>query len=512
MSAQVNGRFRVSVDGPLRVAETVKLQLHYTPPAGGLRTGGNLWFFFDIRQLDEWVLDFTWPDSIVVRGPVGTTWEAKALVDGGVVRTFDIHAPAPEFLHVVHVKCVAGAVGARESVTLELRTAPDGFLLPRNAIDAFCFWLVEDPAGALTFYHPERDKHHYFLPREAELSLLESHPLTIKEAEPAALQVTAPSHTTGQAAARVVVTDRFGNPVRNAAGEVTLCSSGGETSVALNSFGTAGTLPVQGPVDRVTASYRGIEAVSNPVRVAAEPPPFSLYWGDPHGMLFSQRPFAEHFAWGKDVNALDFAGGQLFSYSISIEETWEKLQDAWQQYDLPGEFVALPSAEFGTTPDGSHRHAFFPEIAGQPPVFCEDRPAAHDPKLHARFHPDTVFCRDYQEFYREMKRRGALMHGHFHTHFYEQEHLAEIFQKQRTDGEIEEEKINQYLMQGVKLGFVSGSDTHDSRPANPYKEPGPLTGVAGLTGVVGGAVGQTVPLRCALQPALLRDQRRAHDR
>ena len=75
------------------------------------------------------------------------------------------------------------------------------------------------------------------------------------------------------------------------------------------------------------------------------------------------------------------------------------------------------------------------------------------------------------------------MHGHFHTHFYVQEHLAEIYQKQRTDGEVEEEKINQYLMQGVKLGFVSGSDTHDSRPANPYKEPGPLAGVAGLTGV-----------------------------
>ncbi len=483
MSWGKSGRFRVSVDGPLQVAETVTLQLHYTPPAGGLQTGGNLWFFFDIRQLDEWVLNFDWPDSIAVRGPVGSVWEAEALVAGGVVRTFDIHAPAPEFLHAVHVTCVAGAVTPAESVTVQLRTAPDGFLLPRNAIDAFRFWLVEDPSGELTFYHPERDKHHYFLPRDAELSLLECHPLAIKEAEPAALQVTTPSHATGQAATRVVVTDRFGNPVRDAQGEVTLRSGSGETSVAFSSFSAVGTVPVRGPVDYVTATYRGITAVSNPVRVAEEPPPFSLFWGDPHGMLFSQRPIVEHFAWGKDVNDLDFAGGQLFSYSISIKETWEKLQDAWQQYDLPGEFVALPSAEFGTTPDGSHRHAFFPEIAGQPPVFCEDRPAAHDPKLQARFHADTVFCNDYQEFYREMKRRGALMHGHFHTHFYVQEHLAEIFQKQRTDGEVEEEKINQYLMQGVKLGFVSGSDTHDSRPANPYKEPGPLTGAAGLTGV-----------------------------
>ena len=214
MFLERSGRFRVSVDGPLRVAETVTLELHYTPPAGGMQTGGNLWFCFDIRQLDEWVLNFDWPDSIAVRGPAGSEWEAEALVDGGVVRTFDIHAPAPEFLHVVHVKCVAGIVGDAESVTVELRTTPDGFLLPRNAIDAFRFWLVEDPVGELTFYHPERDKHHYFLPREAELSLLESNPLAIQEAEPAALQVTAPSHTTGPAATRVVVTDRFGNPVR----------------------------------------------------------------------------------------------------------------------------------------------------------------------------------------------------------------------------------------------------------------------------------------------------------
>ena len=41
MSLGVNGRFRVSVDGPLRVAEAVTLQLHYTPPAGGLQTGGE---------------------------------------------------------------------------------------------------------------------------------------------------------------------------------------------------------------------------------------------------------------------------------------------------------------------------------------------------------------------------------------------------------------------------------------------------------------------------------------
>ena len=482
MSADTSGRFRVSAEGTLQVGETVPLELHYAPPAGGMQAGGNLWIFYDIRQFGDRKHVYDSENGITVSGPEGTSWEAEGLMDGRQVRTFDIHPPAPEFLHAVHVKCASGNVAEGESIAIQLWTAPDGFLLPVNAIDTFYFWLVEDPAGALSLYHPERDKYHYFLPRAAELSVLESNPLTITAAEPAALQVTTPSHSSGEAKTRAVVTDRYGNPVRDAKGEVRLRTAHGETTAALNSFSAEGTVPLTGSVGHVTASYGEIEGASNPVRVDADTSPYTLYWGDPHGMLFNQRPIVEHFAWGKDVNALDFAGGQLFSYSICIEEIWDELQDAWAQYDLPGEFVALPSAEFATGPDGSHRHGFFPAPEGQPPVFCEDRPAANDPKLHARYHPDTVYCHDYLEFYREMKRRGALIHGHFHTHFYVQEHLAEIYQKQQTDGVTEEEKINQFLMRGVKLGIVSGSDTHDNRPANPYKEPGP-SGPAGLTGV-----------------------------
>ena len=53
MSANANGRFQVRVEGPLQVAETVALELHYAPSDGGMQTGGNLWFFYDIRQFGE---------------------------------------------------------------------------------------------------------------------------------------------------------------------------------------------------------------------------------------------------------------------------------------------------------------------------------------------------------------------------------------------------------------------------------------------------------------------------
>ena len=37
-----------------------------------------------------------------------------------------------------------------------------------------------------------------------------------------------------------------------------------------------------------------------------QPYPTNLYWGDPHCMLFNQRPVVDHFAWAKEVAHLDF--------------------------------------------------------------------------------------------------------------------------------------------------------------------------------------------------------------
>ena len=77
MSANANGRFQVRVEGPLQVAETVALELHYAPPPGGMQTGGNLWFFYDIRQFGERRQTYRTADAITVHGPSGTAWQAE---------------------------------------------------------------------------------------------------------------------------------------------------------------------------------------------------------------------------------------------------------------------------------------------------------------------------------------------------------------------------------------------------------------------------------------------------
>ena len=93
-----------------------------------------------------------------------------------------------------------------------------------------------------------------------------------------------------------------------------------------------------------------------------------------------------------------------------------------------------------------------------------------------------MFCEDYRALYDEVHNRGGFVHGHFHTNFYEREVLAEMYQKQEFDLAAEEEKINAFLRTGARVGFVAGSDTHDSRPANPRPEPG-CPRPAGITAV-----------------------------
>jgi hypothetical protein len=101
----------------------------------------------------------------------------------------------------------------------------------------------------------------------------------------------------------------------------------------------------------------------------------------------------------------------------------------------------------------------------------------------ARLYPGTVICGDYRDLYRETHARGGFVHGHFHTKVYEGETLAEICQKQVLDPAVEEAKINRALRAGVRLGIVGGSDTHDSRPANPHTERHADWKPAGLTAV-----------------------------
>ena len=497
-------RLRAITSGPLTVNTTVELALRYTVGHLGFRPGGNLWLFYDIRQYTQQRAQHLLPDDgLVVKGPAGTTWTGAMLADGKVVRTLDTIPQLPEFLYGLHVTCTGRALRPGEAVTIQLRSQPEGFALPQNAIEAFHFWLVEDPSGALRFEHAPGEKYHYYHPRDVQLSVLQSNPLTIAAGAATNIRVHCPSLSTGRATARLRAEDAYGNPARLPNRPLTgqSCTDGARCGAALGLPLTVAssverkTLPslagsgqdvelaIGGAFDTVTVtSQSSYRSRSNPVRVSDTPAQPQLFWGELHGMAFNQRPYREYFEWAKEVACLDFAAGEYFSYNACVQETWDTLLQVWDAFEQPGTFISLPAVEYGTPPDISHRIAFYPSTRGLPPILCEERKAAHDPNLTARYSPETIFCTDYRALYDLVRRHNGLLHGHFHTQFYAGEDLAEIYQKQPSDLEAEERKINRALQAGLKLGIVGGSDTHDSRPTNPFPEPGPVR-PAGITGV-----------------------------
>ncbi len=249
-------RLRAVTTGPLTVATTVELALRYTTGRLGFRPGGNLWLFYDIRQYTQQrTQHLLADDGIVVTGPAGTTWNGAMLADGRVVRTLDTIPQLPEFLYGLHVTCTGGELGPGETVTIRLRSQPDGFALPQNAIDAFHFWLVENPTGALRFEHAPGEKYHYYQPRDAQLSVLQSNPLTIAAGAATNIRIHCPSLSTGRTTARLRAEDAYGNPARLPDRPLTVASSAEQRTLPVP-IGSAQEveLAVGGPFDTVTVT------------------------------------------------------------------------------------------------------------------------------------------------------------------------------------------------------------------------------------------------------------------
>ena len=242
---------------------------------------------------------------------------------------------------------------------------------------------------------------------------------------------------------------------------------------------------------RIEGEYRNVPALN----VRKVP---GVFWGELHGMAFNQRPLDDFYNYAKNITQLDFCSAVRFSYNTCVGNEWEIIKDAAKRHTESGKFVAFAGFESGTPEDDSHRCAYFPEPDNVPPIFCDSRPSAQDPMLQKRFHPDTIICNTLKEYYAAIKRFGGFVGGHFHTDSYDEDILAEMWQKQDVNMrcgkkaweklnplykcDSEEERIYEYMRQGKRFGLVGGSDTHDSMPGNPNPEPG-CPHPAGFTGV-----------------------------
>jgi len=261
-------------------------------------------------------------------------------------------------------------------------------------------------------------------------------------------------------------------------------STGYKTYRAFMNSSTKARIPHDVLISRLSSAALRIVGEYPPVPAACKRKTTGVFWGDMHGMAFNQRPLDDFYDYARTKTCLDFCAAMRFSYNTCVGDEWREVKDAAERHTVPGSFVAFAGFECGTPGDDSHRCVYFPAPEDVPPVFCDSRPPALEPVLHERFHPDTIICATPEELYDTVGRYGGFVCGHFHTTTYDQEVLAEIWQKQDVNAHSgnEEERLYELIRQGRRLGLTGSSDTHDSMPGNPDPEPG-CPHPSGLTGV-----------------------------
>ena len=164
-----------------------------------------------------------------------------------------------------------------------------------------------------------------------------------------------------------------------------------------------------------------------------------------------------------------------------------------ERFHDPGRFVTFHAVECGITNGGiGHKNVYMKENA-EVPFMAEVRDPARRPLFRQRIRPDAVVVEDIEQFWREIERRGAMVLCH-HTvewayHNPRFERCAEVYSKWgrseysgNPDWHTYNRPLQEGLANGLKLGIVAGTDSHDSRAGNPAPEwalpyPGGLTGV-----------------------------------
>jgi hypothetical protein len=127
------------------------------------------------------------------------------------------------------------------------------------------------------------------------------------------------------------------------------------------------------------------------------------------------------------------------------------------------------------------------------PFMAEVREPARRPAFLQRVRPDAVLIADLEQFWAEIERRDALVMCH-HTvewahHNPRFERCAEVYSKWgrseysgNPEWHLHNRPLQEGLANGLRLGVVAGTDTHDSRACNPAPEwailyPGGLTAI-----------------------------------
>jgi hypothetical protein len=289
------------------------------------------------------------------------------------------------------------------------------------------------------------------------------------------LVVVAPSTVrTGEPFSLLVRTvDAWGNPAPSWKGTVTLTGSALALPETQHTFAARdggvwwldGCIVAAEGTHRVEARAIGagdaeLIAHSNPMCCKAQPSPYRLYWGDPHGgQIADASKIPDFFRYARDVAGVHFAGYQRNDH-VHSNADYALQQQAEREFAAPGRFVPLPGFEWTADPSmGGHHNVYF---------------RRHDQPMRRNSHQGVADLSDLEadlphvlDLHRAYRGTDTLITPHVgggHADLtYHEPTLEPALEISSTHGSFEW-FLRESLERGYRMGFVGGSDSHDGRP------------------------------------------------
>ncbi len=224
-----------------------------------------------------------------------------------------------------------------------------------------------------------------------------------------------------------------------------------------------------------------VVAETNPLIIAAQT--LVHFWGDLHGQseeTIGTGSADQYFAFARDLAFVDACAHQGNDFQIT-DAFWGELNRLTEEYDQPGEFVALPGYEWsGNTSLGGDRNVFFP---------TDDRIIRRS--SHALIDggdiagTDALTCAQLFDDLATAEEWDVVMYAHCGGRYAD----IAVAHDGRFEKSVEvhsswgsfEWILHDAFRLGYRVGVVANSDGHKGRPGASYPGAGKFGAIGGLT-------------------------------